>query len=184
MRLIIGMTGASGVVYGIELLRFLKIKGVETHLVLTQAARAVIKSETKMTTEDVVALVTNHYEIDDMTAPIASGGFEVDGMIVIPCSMKSLAGMTHGYADNLLLRAADVTLKEKRLLIVVPRETPLSVIHLKNMVDLAKAGAVLLPAMPAWYHKPENLQDIVDHLVGKILDILGIRHELYRKWGQ
>ena len=184
MRLIIGITGASGVIYGIELLRALKTRGIETCLVLTEAARTVLKSEMNMTVQDVIALATNYYDIDDMTAPIASGGFNVNGMIVIPCSMKSLAAVAHGYVSNLLLRAADVTLKEKRTLIIVPRETPLNIVHLKNMLTLARAGAIILPAMPAWYHKPKSLQDMVNHLVGKILDILGISHELYRKWRQ
>lgn len=183
MRLIIGMTGASGAIYGIQLLRFLRAKEIETYLVLTQAAAAVIKTETNMTIENVIALATNHYDIDDMTAPIASGSFGADAVVVAPCSMKSLAAIAHGYASNLILRAADVALKERKLLVVVPRETPLNTIHLENMLSLSRAGAVVLPAMPAWYHKPENLQDLVDHIVGKVLDVLGIDNQLYRRWG-
>jgi len=178
MRLIVGISGASGAVYGVELLRVLKSKSVETDLVLTHAARTVIENEIDMTAGDVTSLATRSHNVDDLTAPIASGGHDADGMVVIPCSMKSMAAIAHGYASNLLLRAADVTLKERKTLVLVPRETPLNVIQIGNMLSLAKAGAVILPAMPAWYHDPREIRDLVNHVVGKVLDIFRIDHSL------
>jgi 4-hydroxy-3-polyprenylbenzoate decarboxylase len=127
-------------------------------------------------------LVSFYYDIDDLSAPLAGGGFNCMGMVVAPCSMKTLAGIASGYTQNLLLRAADVTLKEGRKLVVVPRETPLNIIHLENMLKLARAGAVILPAMPAFYHKPKTINDLANHIVGKILEAFNLEHSLYRKW--
>ena len=182
MRLIVAITGASGVVYGKRLLEVLRGRGVETHLVISKAAERVIEHELEITGEDLERLADHAYDVDDLTAPLASGSFKTDGMIVAPCSMKTLAGIAHGYSDNLVLRAADVTLKEGRKLILVPRETPLGVIHLQNMLELARQGVVMVPAMPAYYHKPKNIEGLVDYVVGKVLDCLGIDHTLFERW--
>ena len=182
MRLIVAITGASGVVYGKRLLEILREKKVETYLIVSKAAENVIQHELETTKRELEKLASHVYDVNDLSAPIVSGSFKTDGMIVIPCSMKTLAGITHGYSDNLILRAADVTLKEKRKLILVPRETPLSVVHLRNMLDLASQGVFILPAMPAYYHKPEKIEDLIDFVVGKALDLLGIEHELFKRW--
>ncbi len=182
MRLTVAITGASGVVYGKRLLKVLREKNVETHLIISKAAEKVIEHELGMTKEDVEKLADHVYDVDDWSAPVVSGSFKTDGMIIIPCSMKTLAGIAHGYSDNLVLRAADVTLKEKRRLILVPRETPLNVVHLRNMLVLAEQGVVVVPAIPAYYHKPKDIDDLVDFVVGKVLDLLGIEHTLYKRW--
>lgn len=182
MRLIVAITGASGVVYGKRLLKVLREKNVETHLIISKAAEKVIEYELGMAKEDLEKLADHAYDVDDWSSPIVSGSFKTDGMIIIPCSMKTLAGIAHGYSDNLVLRAADVTLKEKRRLILVPRETPLNVVHLRNMLELAKQGVVIVPAMPAYYHKPKDIDDQVDFVVGKVLDLLEMKHTLYKRW--
>jgi len=182
VRLIVAITGASGVVYGKRLLKVLREKNVETHLIISKAAEKVIEHELEMTRNDMEKLANHAYDVDDLSAPVVSGSFKTDGMIIIPCSMKTLAGIAHGYSDNLVLRAADVTLKEKRRLILVPRETPLNAIHLRNMLGLAEQGVVIVPAMPAYYHKPRDVDDLVDFVVGKVLDLLGIEHTLYKRW--
>lgn len=182
MRLIVAITGASGVVYGKRLLEVLRGKKVETYLIISKAAENVIKHELEMTKNELEKLASHVYDVNDLTAPIVSGSFKTDGMIVIPCSMKTLAGIAHGYSENLILRAADVMLKEKRKLVLVPRETPLSVVHLRNMLDLASQGVFVLPAMPAYYHKPQEIGDLIDFVVGKALDLLEIEHELFKRW--
>ncbi len=176
------MTGASGVIYGKRLLEALHSKNVEAHLVVSQASKKVIKHELNLATRDIENLANYFYEADDWNSPIVSGSFKTDGMVIIPCSMKTLAGITYGYSDNVILRAADVTLKERRKLILVPRETPLNIIHLRNMLQLAENGVCIAPAMPAYYHKPKRIEDLVDFVVGKVLDILGIEHALYKRW--
>jgi 4-hydroxy-3-polyprenylbenzoate decarboxylase len=176
------MSGASGAVYGIRALECLKSAGAETHLILTSAAQETIRLETDFKIPDVERLATKVYGIDDLTAAVSSGSFRTDGMVVIPCSMKTLSGVANGYSDNLLLRAADVTLKERRPLVLVARETPLSLIHLENMAAVTRAGAVVLPAMPAFYHRPNTVDAIVDQIVGKVLDTLGVEHELFKSW--
>ncbi len=182
MRLIVAITGASGVIYGKRLLEALREEKVETYLVVSKVAESVIEHELKTTKSELDKLAVHVCDVNDLSAPIVSGSFRTDGMIVIPCSMKTLAGIAHGYSDNLILRAADVTLKEKRKLILVPRETPLSVVHLRNMLDLTSQGVFILPAMPAFYHKPDKIEDLVDFVVGKALDILGIEHKLFKRW--
>jgi len=182
MRIVVGISGASGAIYGIRALEALKELKVETHLVMTEAAVETVRLETDFDVRDVEALATRTYNVRDLTAMPSSGSFRTNGMVVIPCSMKSLAGIASGYSDNLLLRAADVTLKERRPLVLVVRETPLTLIHLENMVGVARAGAVVLPAMPAFYHKPKTLDDVVNQLVGKVLDAMGISHELFARW--
>ena len=182
MRLVVGISGASGVIYGIRALEVLNKLKVETHLVLTDAARETIRLETDHKTSAVERLATQTHRVDDFTSTLSSGSFRTDGMVIIPCSMKTLGGLASGYADNLLLRAAEVTMKEKRPLVLVVRETPLTLIHLENMVRVARAGAVVLPAMPAFYHKPKTIDDLIDHVVGRVLDILGIKADLYQRW--
>jgi 4-hydroxy-3-polyprenylbenzoate decarboxylase len=182
LKLTIAITGASGVIYGKRLLEVLQDKKIETHLVISQAAKKIVKHELG-TTEKTLEKLANHvHEIDDWSSPIVSGSFKTDGMVIVPCSMKTLAGIVHGFAENVILRAADVTLKEKRKLILVPRETPLSTIHLRNMLALSKQGVHIVPAMPAYYHKPKKIDDLVDFVVGRILDILEIEHNLYKRW--
>jgi len=182
LRLIVAITGASGVVYGQRLLEVLRDKKVETHLIISKTAKKLIEHELKTTRKRLEALASHVYDADDLTAPIMSGSFKTDGMVIIPCTMKTLAGIAHGYSDNLILRAADVSLKEHRKLVLVPRETPLNVVHLHNMLELARLGAIIVPAMPAFYHKPKKIQDLVDFVVGKALDVLGIEHKLFRRW--
>jgi len=180
--LIVAITGASGVVYGKRLLEVLREKRVETHLIVSKAADKVIKHELETSKKDLEKLARHVYNEDDLDAPLMSGSFQTDGMIIIPCTMKTLAGIAHGYSNNLILRAADVTLKEKRKLIVVPRETPLSVVHLRNMLTVAKLGVAVIPAMPAYYHKPMKIDDLVDFVVGKVFDCLGVEHRLFKRW--
>jgi len=182
MRLIIAITGASGVVYGKRLLEVLHKKKNETYLIISKAAEKIIQHELEASKKDIEKLASHVYSVNDLTAPIASGSFKTDAMIIIPCSMKTLAGIAHGYTENLILRVADVMLKEKRKLILVPRETPLNVIHLCNMLELAKQGVTIIPAMPAYYHKPKNVGDVIDYVVGKVLDQLGIEHTLFKRW--
>jgi 4-hydroxy-3-polyprenylbenzoate decarboxylase len=182
MRLIVAITGASGVIYGKRLLEVLRSRKIETHLVISKAAERVIGHELGLARVDLEKLATCAYGVDDLNACIVSGSFKTDGMVVIPCSMKTLAGIAHGYSSDLILRAADVTLKEKRRLILVPRETPLNIIHLRNMLILAEQNVIILPAMPAFYHRPKNVDSLVDYVVGKVLDILGIEHSLFERW--
>ena len=182
MKLTIAITGASGVIYGKRLLEELHNKKVETHLVMSQAAKKIIKHELGTSEKTLEKLATHVHEIDDWSSPIVSGSYKTDGMVIVPCSMKTLAGIASGFAENVILRAADVALKEKRKLILVPRETPLSTIHIRNMLDLAQQGAIIVPAMPAFYHKPKNIDDLVDFMVGRVLDVLGIEHNLYKRW--
>jgi flavin prenyltransferase len=175
MRLVVAMTGATGAVLGIRLLEVLReLEEVETHLVLSSWARSTIRWETGQRAQDVAVLADYSYRYTDQSAPISSGSFQTDGMVVIPCSMKTLAGIRTGYADGLICRAADVTLKERRKLVLVPREAPLSEIHLENMLGLARMGAVILPPMPAFYNHPGSVGDIVEHVVSCVLDQLGL----------
>ncbi len=180
--MVVAVTGASGVVYGKRLLQVLKDKNVETHLIVSNAAQKVIGHELGLDKKDVEKLADYAYEEDDLTAPLMSGSFKTDGMIIVPCSMKTLSGIVHGFADNLILRAADVALKEKRCLIVVPRETPLSTVHLQNMLAAAKLGVHVVPAMPAFYHKPKDISSLVDFVIGRVLDSLGLEHGLFKRY--
>ncbi len=183
MLLIIGITGASGAIYGIRLLEALHNLGnIETHLVISRAGEGVIKYETDYSINRVKQLANFSYDIDDMAAPICSGSFLRDGMVIAPCSMKTLSAIANSYTDNLLVRAADVNLKEKKPLILLPRETPLHQGHLRNMLTLAEMGTIILPPMPGFYFKPETIDDIVNHTVARVLDLLGIKHTLSRRW--
>ena len=182
-RLIVGISGASGVVYGIRLLEVLRhIPDVETHCIISSGAAVTLGLETKHSVDDVRALADVVHEHGNLAAAISSGSFPVCGMVVIPCSMKSLAQIALSLNDNLLTRAADVTLKERRRLVVVPRETPLHLGHLRHMVALAEMGAVILPPVPSFYHAPKTIMDVVDQTVGKVLDQFEISHELFRRW--
>ena len=174
MRLIVGISGASGVLIAIRLLSKLKELGVETHLVITHGAELTIRHETNFEPFSIRQLADKSYGVDDIDAAIASGSFAHDGMIVVPCSMKTVAGMAVGYADNLLLRAADICLKEHRRLIIVPREIPLSRIHLRNLKELADCGAIILPPMLTFYNVPSTIDEQIDHIVGKILMQFGL----------
>ncbi len=180
-KIIVGISGSSGSVLGIKVLEMLKKAGVETHLVMTDVAKKVLEQETDFKAGDVEKLAAHVHKIDDFFAPVASGSFKTDGMLVIPCSMKTLAGIANGYSSNLLLRAADVVLKEKRKLVLVTREMPLSLIHIKNMERVALAGAVVLPPMLTFYSGQKSVDDMVSHVVGKALDQFGIETG-YKRW--
>jgi 4-hydroxy-3-polyprenylbenzoate decarboxylase len=183
MLLVVGITGASGVIYGIRLLEVLSANNaVETHLVVSKAGAQNIEYETDWNLEQVTALADFYYNIDDYGAALASGSFKRDGMIIVPCSMKTLSAVANSYTDNLLIRAADVTLKERKRLILLVRETPLHLGHLRNMEKVTEMGAVVLPPVPAFYHRPQTIQEVIDQTIGKVLDILDIDHNLFPRW--
>lgn len=183
MRLIVGMTGATGAVFGVRLLEVLaELPEVETHLVLSRWARATVELETGRSAREVADLADVVHGPDDQGAAIASGSFRTDGMVVVPCSMKTLAGIRVGYAEGLVGRAADVVLKERRRLVLVPRETPLSEVHLENMLDLARKGVQIVPPMPAFYNRPASVDDIVEHIVTRILDQFELPAPAARRW--
>lgn len=183
MRLIVGMTGATGAVFGVRLLEALAgLPDVETHLVLSRWARTTIELETSRSVAEVSALADVTHRPDDVGATISSGSFRTDGMVIVPCSMKTLAGIRAGCADGLLGRAADVVLKERRPLVLVPRETPLSEIHLENMLALARKGVQMVPPMPAFYHHPQSVDDLVGHLTARILDQFGLSVPDAKRW--
>jgi 4-hydroxy-3-polyprenylbenzoate decarboxylase len=184
MRLIVAITGSSGVIYGIKMLEVLLELKMETHLVLSEWGKRNIRIETDKTIDYVKSLATKCYSNDNMAAAISSGSYKTEGMAVIPCSMKTLSSIANGYDDNLVSRAAGVCIKETRKLVVVPRETPISKIHLVNMLKLVEAGVVVLPAMPGFYHKPKSVGDLVSHIVGKVLDQFGIEHNIFKRWSQ
>lgn len=184
-RIILGISGASGVIYGIRALQHLQeMDNVETHLVLSAGALINIAVETDYSAEAVIAMADVVHREDNLAASISSGSFLTDGMIVMPCSIKSLSGIANSYADNLLVRAADVVLKEYRKLVLVVRETPLHKGHLELMTRAADAGAMILPPMPAFYHDPQTIEDIVDQTIGKAFDLIGLEHDLFRRWGE
>jgi flavin prenyltransferase len=182
MRIIVGMTGATGSIYGVRLLERLREAGVETHLVLSRWGLRTLLHETPHTRAQVEALATVTYSAGDMGATISSGSFRTDGMIVAPCSAKTLAAIAHGYGDNLIHRAADVVLKERRRLVLAIREAPLSEIHLENMLKLSRMGAVVLPPLPAFYNHPRTIDDLVDHTVSRMLDQFGLEVSGVERW--
>lgn len=184
-KIIVGISGASGVIYGVRLLEILQaVPDVETHLVMSAAGGTTLALETDYTVEDVRAMATVDYRFKDIAATISSGSFKTDGMIVIPCSMKTLSGIAYSFTDNLLLRAADVVLKDRRRLIIVPRETPLHLGHLRAMTQLAEMGAVIAPPMPAFYHRPQSIDDIINQTVNRVLDLVDISlpADLFTRW--
>ena len=182
MRIVVGVAGSSSPIYGIRTLEALRAAGVETHLVVSDGARRTIPLETRFTVQQVESLATVVHGNHDLAASISSGSFPTDGMIVAPCSMKTLAAIAHSFSQDLLARAADVTLKERRKLVLVPRETPLHLGHLRNMVQATELGAVILPPVPAFYHAPATVDDLIDQTVGKILDQFHVEHALFRRW--
>jgi 4-hydroxy-3-polyprenylbenzoate decarboxylase len=184
-RLIIGITGASGVIYGIEMLKELnKKKDLETHLIISDSGKKNIALETDYSVRDVASMADKVYHNDDLAAPPASGSFITNGMIVAPCTVKTLSGIAHSYSDNLLVRAADVTLKEKRKLVLLVRETPLHKGHLTLMTMAADMGAHILPPIPSFYHHPKTIEDIIHQTIGKVFDYFGIEHSLFERWGE
>jgi len=183
MLLIIGITGASGAIYGIRLLEVLAAnKEVETHLIISPAGEEIIRHETDWTLEQVRALADFCYDIDDIGSRLSSGSFKRDGMVIAPCSMKTLSALANSYADNLIARAADIALKERKRLVLLARETPLHLGYLRNMVKLTEMGAIIFPPVPAFYHKPQKIQDLIDYTTGRILDIFDIEHDLFTRW--
>lgn len=184
-RIIVGISGASGVILGVRTLMHLRaLGGFETHLIMSEAAEVNLRVETDVDADEVRAMADVVHRHDNLAASIASGSFRTAGMIVIPCSIKSLSAIVHSYTDDLLSRAADVCLKERRPLALVVRETPLHKGHLEMMARAADLGAHIVPPMPAFYHRPRTIEDLVDHTIGKTLDVLGIEHALFRRWGE
>ncbi len=183
MRIIVGITGASGVILGLDLLRALaRHPDCETHLVMTDSARRTLAYETDVDPDQVIAFADHFHAIDDMAAAISSGSFRTDGMIVMPCSMKTLAGVVTGYTDNLLLRAVDVCLKERRRVILVPRELPLSAVHLRNLTQAASDGCIIMPPMLTFYNRPDTVQQMINHLVGKVMAMFGLPFTDFVPW--
>ena len=184
-RIVVGMSGASGAIYGIRLLEILKsVSGIETHLVLSAAARRTITLETNTPVEAVEALAYRTHKANDIAASISSGSFHAFGMVVAPCSMKTVSGIATSYSDNLLLRAADVMLKDRRPLVLLVRETPLHLGHLRLLVQVTEMGAIVMPPVPAFYHRPETLEQVIDQTVNRTLDMLGVELEqdLFPRW--
>ena len=183
-RIVIGISGASGVTYGVRLLEVLRQTDYETHLIISNAGRLNIEIETSYKPAEVEAMADVVYDHKDMAASLASGSFLTEGMVVVPCTIKSLSGIANSYNENLLVRTADVTLKEKRKLVLVIRETPLHVGHLRLMTLAAEMGAHILPPVPSFYHQPETIEDIIDQTIGKVFDYMGIEHNLFKRWGE
>lgn len=182
-RLIVGISGASGVIYGVRLLQVLKdVQEVQTHLIISSGAETTLGLETTYEIEQVQKLADVHYHEKDLAAAVSSGSFQTAGMVIAPCSIKTLSGIANSYNENLLQRAADVCLKERRKLVLVPRETPLHQGHLELMSKVSQFGGVILPPFPAFYHQPETIMDLIDQTVGKILDQFDIQHSLFKRW--
>jgi 4-hydroxy-3-polyprenylbenzoate decarboxylase len=181
-RILVGISGASGVIYGVRMLRLLKDTDYETHLIISKAGRLNIEIETDYKAEEVAAMADYTYDPANIAASPASGSFLTEGMVVVPCTIKTLSGIANSYTENLLGRAADVTLKEKRKLVLVVRETPLHKGHLRLMTLAADMGAHILPPVPSFYHHPKTIEDIIDQTIGKVFDYMGIPHELFMRW--
>jgi flavin prenyltransferase len=183
-RIVVGISGASGVIYGVRMLDLLRKTEYETHLILSEAGKKNVEIETGLKAQDVEAMADYTYNPKDVGASIASGSFLTEAMVVVPCTIKSLSGIANSYNENLLVRAADVTLKEKRKLVLVVRETPLHKGHLRLMTMAADMGAHILPPVPSFYHHPKTIEDIIDQTIGKIFDYLQIQHDLFQRWGE
>jgi len=183
-KIVLGITGASGVIYGVRLLEVLYEKEVETHLIITPQGQKNLKLETSLELSDLEKWAKKVYDYDDFSAPLASGSFLTEGMIIAPCSIKTLSAVANSFNESLLVRAADVTLKERRKLVLLVRETPLHEGHLRLMIKLTRMGGIIFPPVPAFYHGPKTIQDLIDHTVGKVLDLFSIDAGIYRRWGQ
>jgi 4-hydroxy-3-polyprenylbenzoate decarboxylase len=183
-RIVVGISGASGVTYGVRLLSVLKETDYETHLIISEAGKLNIEIETEFKAKEVADMADFVYDHKNVAAGPSSGSFLTEGMIVVPCTIKTLSGIANSYTENLLVRAADVSLKEKRKLVLVVRETPLHQGHLALMSRAADMGALILPPVPSFYHRPKSIQDIVDQTIGKIFDYMGICHDLFQRWGE
>lgn len=183
MKLVIGMTGSTGAIYGVRILEVLKQCDIQTHLVITEWAKKCLAMETDYKLDQLKSLATEYSDDSNLASGISSGTYRHDGMIVIPCSMKTLSAIANGYDETLVARSAGVTLKESRKLVLVTRETPLTAINLENMLKLARLGVVILPPVPGFYTKPKSVEQIIDHTVGKCLDQFNVDHDLYKRWG-
>jgi 4-hydroxy-3-polyprenylbenzoate decarboxylase len=182
-KMIVGITGASGVIYGVRTLEVLSQLGIETHLIITQAGLKNLEIETRTPLEHLKSMASHVYDIEDLGANLASGSFKVDGMVIAPCSIKSLSGIAHSYSQNLLVRAADVMLKERRKLVLLVRETPFHEGHLELMLKVTRMGGIIMPPVPAFYHQPKTIEEVIDQTIGKVLDLFSIDHHLFTRWG-
>ena len=183
-RIVVGISGASGVIYGARLLQVLKDTDYETHLIISESGKLNFEIETQYKAAEIESMADRVYDHKNMAASLASGSFITEGMVVVPCTIKTLSGIANSYNENLIVRAADVMLKEKRKLVLVVRETPLHKGHLRLMTMAADMGAHILPPVPSFYHQPKSIQDIIDQTIGKIFDYLGIQHDLFKRWGE
>jgi 4-hydroxy-3-polyprenylbenzoate decarboxylase len=182
-RIVIAITGATGAVYGVRLLQHLQhLAGIETHLIVSDAAVLTLHQETGLQRREVDALAHVVHKVRDVGASIASGSFQSDGMVIAPCSMKTLASVAHGLSDNLIARAADVVLKERRRLVLMVRETPFNLAHLRNMTAVTEMGGIIFPPLPSFYHNPQSIEEMVDHTVARVIDLFGIEHALAPRW--
>ncbi len=182
-RIVVGISGASGVIYGARLLEVLKDTDYETHLVISESGKLNFEIETQYKAEEIESMADRVWDHKNMAASLASGSFITEGMVVVPCTIKTLSGIANSYNENLIVRAADVTLKEKRKLVLVVRETPLHKGHLRLMTMAADMGAHILPPVPSFYHQPKSIEDIIDQTIGKVFDYIGIEHDLFKRWG-
>jgi 4-hydroxy-3-polyprenylbenzoate decarboxylase len=182
-KIIVGITGASGVIYGVRTLEVLSQLGFETHLIITQAGLKNLEIETHTPFDHLKSMASHVHDIEDLGASLASGSFRVEGMVIAPCSIKSLSAIAHSYSHNLLVRAADVMLKERRRLVLLVRETPLHEGHLELMVKVTRMGGIIMPPVPAFYHQPKTIEEVIDQTIGKVLDLFSIDHNLFARWG-
>jgi 4-hydroxy-3-polyprenylbenzoate decarboxylase len=181
--IVVGVTGASGVIYGVKILEVLSKLGMETHLIITQAGLKNLEIETDVSINGLKSMASHVYEEGDFTAPLASGSFKVDGMVVAPCSIKTLSAIANSYSHNLLVRTADVMLKERRRLVLLVRETPLHEGHLELMLKVTRMGGVIMPPVPAFYHHPKTIEDLIHQTIGKVLDLFSLDAKLFKRWG-
>ncbi|OGP92075.1 MAG: 3-octaprenyl-4-hydroxybenzoate carboxy-lyase [Deltaproteobacteria bacterium RBG_16_47_11] len=181
--MVVGITGASGVIYGVRILEVLAKLGIETHLIITQAGLKNLEIETTYNKAELKSIASHFYDEEDLSASLASGSFKVDGMVVAPCSIKTLSAIANSYSNNLLVRAADVMLKERRRLVLLVRETPLHEGHLELMIKVTRMGGIVMPPVPAFYHHPKTIDDLLNQTIGKVLDLFSIDAKLFRRWG-
>ena len=181
--MIVGITGASGAIYGVKILEVLSKLGIETHLIITRTGLKNLEIETNCNKVELISMASHVYDEDDLSASLASGSFKVDGMVVAPCSMKTLSGIANSYDNNLLVRAADVMLKERRRLVLLVRETPLHEGHLRLMIKVTRMGGIVMPPVPAFYHHPKTIEDLIHQTIGKVLDLFSVDAKLFKRWG-